>query len=84
VIGLVRFLGPGALDPADVERDVTAQFEQREGVAPELRCPEEMPPESGGVFFCRGTTGDGERLVVEVQIADPEDDLDYRWLDYPA
>jgi hypothetical protein len=81
---LLRAVGPGDLDPASVERDVAAEFEERGGVTLDLTCPDDMPRESGGVFLCRGTTAEGERLVVEIQIADPADDVDYRWLDYPA
>lgn len=84
VLALGWSLQPGRLDPADVERDVAAQYETRAGVALELSCPEDMPRESGGVFLCRGTTGDGERLVVEVEIADPSDDAEYHWVDHPA
>jgi hypothetical protein len=75
----VRFLGPGELDAAQVQRDVAAQYEAREGVALELSCPDEMPVESGGVFACRGTTAEGEDLYVEIPIADPQEDVDYHW-----
>ncbi len=84
VVALVRAVGPGELDPAAVERDVAARFEEREGVALDLHCPDDMPRESGGVFLCRGSTAEGGRLVVEIQIADPTDDVAYHWLDYPA
>jgi hypothetical protein len=75
----VRSLGPGELDVAQVQRDVAAQYEAREGVALELSCPDEMPVESGGVFACRGTTAEDDDLYVEIQIADPGEDVDYHW-----
>jgi hypothetical protein len=76
---VVRSLGPGELDAAQVERDVAAQYEQREGVAIDVRCEEDMPKESGGVFACDGTTSEGEDLYIEIQIADPGEDVDYHW-----
>ena len=76
---VVRSLGPGELAAAQVERDVAAQYEQREGVALDVRCAEDMPKESGGVFACDGTTAEGEDLYVEIQIADPGEDVDYHW-----
>jgi hypothetical protein len=80
----VLVAGPGALDPSEVERDVAAEYEGREGVTLDLDCPDEMPPESGGVYTCEGTTADGQEVDVEVRIADPEDDVDYVWEVFPA
>jgi hypothetical protein len=80
----VLVAGPGALDPDQVERDVAAEYEEREGVSLDLACPEDMPPESGGVYTCEGTTADGESVDVEVRIADPEDDVDYEWAVLPG
>jgi Domain of unknown function (DUF4333) len=68
-----------ALDTGEVERDVAADHEEREGVALDLDCPDDMPMESGGVFPCRGTTPAGEDVYVEIRIADPEDAVDYHW-----
>jgi hypothetical protein len=76
--------GPGALDPDQVERDVAAEFEEREGVTLDLACPDDLPPESGGVYTCEGTTADGAAVAVEIRIADPEDDVDYVWEVIPA
>ena len=76
---LVRSLEPGELDAAQVQREVAAQYEAREGVALDLSCPDEMPVESGGVFACRGTTAQREDVYVEIQIADPEEDVAYHW-----
>jgi hypothetical protein len=79
VLALVWSSGPGELDATEVEREVAAEYEGREGVAVELSCPDEMSMESGGVFPCRGTTEAGEDVYVEIQVADPEEDADYHW-----
>ena len=47
VVVLVLALQSTVLDAAAVERDVAAQFEQREGVAIELDCPDDMKVEAG-------------------------------------
>ena len=79
IVGVYAYLGPFSLDPDDVERDVGARFEQQEGVAVDLRCPRDMPVESGGFFECRGQTADGRDVVISIRIADPQDDADYFW-----
>ena len=76
---LAMHLGPTVLDRAAVERDVAAQFEQLEGVAIDLRCPEEMTIESGAEYRCTGTTAAGEEVELAIQIADPGEDVDYHW-----
>ena len=78
VVVLVLTLQSTVLDPAAVERDVAAQFEQREGVAIDLSCPEEMKVESGAEYSCTGTTADGEEVRIAIQIADSLDG-NYNW-----
>ncbi|UOY02516.1 DUF4333 domain-containing protein [Blastococcus sp. PRF04-17] len=70
---------PQDLDAAEVERDVAAQFQAEHGVAVDLDCPDEMPTGSGEVHPCDGVTPDGDEVYVEIQIADPEEEFDYRW-----
>ena len=80
VVGLlplaVRALLPDELERATVEREVAAEYEERIGVAVEVRCPDEMPVASGEVYACEGTRTDGEVIYVEIQIADPGEDGD--------
>jgi hypothetical protein len=76
---IVRDATPSSLDAADVELDVAAQFEADHGVAVEMDCPDDMPVASGEVYPCAGTTPDGKAVYVEIQIADPEEDVDYHW-----
>ena len=75
---LAMHLGPTVLDRAAVERDVAAQFEQLEGVAIDLSCPEEMTIESGAEYRCTGTTAAGEEVELAIQIGD-ELNGDYTW-----
>jgi hypothetical protein len=58
------------LDPAAVERDVAAQFEQREGVAIDLTCGEEMEVHEGDSYRCTGVTADGEEVTLQITITD--------------
>ena len=75
---LAMHLGPTVLDRAAVERDVAAQFEQLEGVAVDLSCPQEMKVESGAEYRCTGTTADGEEVTIAIRITD-ERNGDYTW-----
>jgi hypothetical protein len=75
---LAMNLGPTVLDRTAVERDVAAQFEQLEGVAIDLRCPEEMKVESGAEYSCTGTTADGEEVELAIRIGDKLNG-DYTW-----
>jgi len=75
----VRGATPSPLNAADVERDVAAQFEAAHDVAVELDCPDDMPVASGEVYPCTGATPDGSAVYVEIQIADPGEDVDYHW-----
>jgi hypothetical protein len=75
---LAMNLGPTVLDRTAVERDVAAQFEQLEGVAIDLGCPEEMKVESGAEYSCTGTTADGEEVELAIRIGDKLNG-DYTW-----
>ena len=75
---LAMHLGPTVLDRAAVERDVAAQFEQLEGVAVDLSCPQEMKVETGAEYRCTGTTADGEEVTIAIRITD-ERNGDYTW-----
>ncbi len=80
VIGIVLALtgtGSTALDPQAVQRDVAEQFQEREGVAVELRCGDDMVVEAGSTYRCSGTTADGEAVTIEIAITD--EDANYTW-----
>ena len=75
IVLLVALLDPTAfggtvLDPAAVERDVAAQFQQREGVAVQLDCPSDMTVEKGSVYTCTGTTAQGENVRLKITVTD--------------
>jgi hypothetical protein len=78
VVVLVLSLQTTVLDRAAVERDVAAQFEEREGVAIDLSCEEEMTVDSGSTYECTGTTADGEDVTLQIRIED-EDSAAYTW-----
>jgi hypothetical protein len=78
-ITLPFVLGSTRLDPQAVQRDVAAQFEQREGVAIEVRCEDEMTVESGKSYRCDGTTADDDPVTLTILIT--SDDGDYTWSD---
>jgi len=68
------------LDPAATARDVSQQFEQREGVAVDLTCPDDMKVESGATYKCTGTTDDGEDVTLTITISDAKaDPPTYTW-----
>ena len=75
---------PSGLDSTSVEREVAVEYEQRTGDAVEVRCPEDMPKASGEVYACDGTRTDDGVIYIEIQIADPGSDPDYRWWTPPA
>jgi len=75
---LAMTLGPTVLARSAVERDVAAQFEQLEGVAIDLSCPDEMKVESGAEYTCTGTTADGEEVELAIKIGD-ELNGNYTW-----
>ena len=75
---LALSLSSTVLDRNAVERDVAAQFEEREGVAVDLDCAEEMKVESGATYECTGTTADGEDVTLRIAITD-ENTAAYEW-----
>jgi uncharacterized membrane protein len=77
-VALALSLSSTVLDRNAVERDVAAQFEEREGVAIDLDCAEEMKVESGATYECTGTTADGEDVTLRIAITD-EDTAAYEW-----
>jgi hypothetical protein len=78
VVVLVMSLQSTVLDPAAVERDVAAQFEEREGVAVELNCADDMKVNANATYECSGTTADGESVTLQIAIAD-ENSAAYTW-----
>ncbi|TYP89124.1 DUF4333 domain-containing protein [Blastococcus xanthinilyticus] len=75
---LAASTGPTVLEADAVERDVAAQFEQREGVPLDLRCAEEMRVEVGATYECSGVTADDEQVTLRIEITD-EDGARYTW-----
>ena len=72
-------LGPRILNSEAMERDVAAQFEELNGVAIDLHCPNDMTLESGAEFTCTGTTEDGEEVELVIAVTDPPGDAEYTW-----
>ena len=66
------------LDRNAVQEDVAAQFEEREGVAIDLECAEEMEVTSGATYECTGTTADGEDVTLQIAVTD-EETAAYTW-----
>jgi hypothetical protein len=62
--------GGTVLDRGAVERDVAGQFQQREGVAVTLRCPDDMALIAGRSYRCTGTTATGERVPIRIVVTD--------------
>jgi hypothetical protein len=58
------------LDPRATERDVSAQFEQREGVAIDLDCGDGMTVKTGATYECTGVTDDEESVTLRITITD--------------
>jgi hypothetical protein len=65
---LVLSLRSPVLDATSAERDVAAQFEQREGVAIDLHCPNDMKVEAGATYTCTGKTANGESVTLKLAI----------------
>jgi hypothetical protein len=63
-------LGGTVLDRGAVERDVAAQFGEREGVAVRLGCPTRMTLTTGAAYTCTGTTDKGEAVRLRITITD--------------
>ena len=74
---LVYVLSSTRLDPAAVERDVAAQFEERNGVSLDLECKHRMIVRPRADYDCDGTTADGEEITIEIRITDS--DGAYTW-----
>jgi hypothetical protein len=77
-VALVLSMSSTVLDRNAVQRDVAAQFEEREGVAIDLECAEEMKVTAGATYECTGTTADGEDVTLQIAITD-EDTAAYTW-----
>ena len=75
---LARLFADTVLDPERVEADVAAQFEEREGVAVDLTCDDEMQVEPGADYECTGPTADGEEVTLRIVITD-QSDASYTW-----
>jgi hypothetical protein len=74
---LVYVLSSTRLDRAAVESAVSAQFEEREGVALDLECRHRMIVRPGADYECEGTTEDGEEVEIRIEIEN--DDGAYTW-----
>jgi hypothetical protein len=72
-------LGPTRLDPKAVQRDVAAQFEQRDHVAIDLTCDQKMDVQRGKSYRCEGTTARAEKVPITITITN--EDGDYTWSD---
>jgi len=81
VVGVLLFVflgGSTVLDPAAVERDVSAQFQEREGVGIQLDCPDDMEVSANATYECSGTTERGEDVTLQIAITD-EASAAYTW-----
>ena len=74
---VVNLPGATGLDPRAVERDVATQYEEREGVALDLECDEQMTVEEGGTYECEGSTDDGDEVTITITVTSP--DGEYTW-----
>lgn len=78
VLLFVLLGGSTVLDQGAVERDVAAQFQEREGVAVELTCPADMEVSAGATYECTGTTERAEDVTIQIAITD-ENSAAYTW-----
>jgi hypothetical protein len=81
VVAVLLFVflgGSTVLDPAAVERDVSAQFQEREGVPVQLDCPDDMEVSANATYECSGTTERGEQVTLQIAITD-EESAAYTW-----
>jgi len=78
VVVLVLTMSSTVLDRNAVQSDVAAQFEEREGVAVDLSCDDEMKVEEGATYECTGTTADGEDVTLQIAVTD-EETAAYTW-----
>lgn len=70
-------LGSTRLDPAAVERAVAGQFQEREGVALDLSCEDDLPVRDGATYSCAGRTADGEPVTLTITLTG--ENGDYTW-----
>ena len=76
---LFVFLGGSTvLDQGAVERDVAAQFQEREGVPVDLTCPADMEVSVDATYECTGRTEAGEDITLQLTITD-EENAAYTW-----
>ena len=81
VAGVLLFVflgGSTVLDQGAVERDVAAQFQEREGVPVQLTCPADMEVSADATYECAGTTEAGEDVTLQLTITDAENAA-YTW-----
>jgi hypothetical protein len=74
---LVYVLSSTILDRTAVEKAVSSQFEEREGVKLALVCRHRMIVRPGADYECEGTTADGEDVEIRIVITD--DNGAYTW-----
>jgi hypothetical protein len=67
---LALTLGGTVLDRGAVQRDVAQQFQEREGVAIDLSCAEDMKVDKGASYDCNGTTAQGEQVTLRITVTD--------------
>jgi hypothetical protein len=77
VVALATNLGGTRLDASAVQRDVAAQFQQREQVAVQLSCPDDMRVTVGRTYTCTGRTADGQDVRLTITITG--EDAHYTW-----
>ncbi len=70
-------LAKTVLDPAAVQRDVAAQFQDQEGVGIELTCPTDMEVQVSSTYECTGTTEDSEDVTLVIEVTD--ENGNYTW-----
>jgi hypothetical protein len=78
VVVLSLSLGTRVLNRSAVQRDVAAQFEEREGVRIDLQCGNGMKLTTGATYTCRGTTADGEKVTLRIRVTDAKQ-ARYAW-----
>ena len=72
-------LGGTRLNPDAVQRDVAQQFQQRQGVALDLRCDQTMTVADGRVYHCTGTTAEHDPVTITIRLTG--DKGEYTWSD---
>jgi type II secretory pathway pseudopilin PulG len=67
---LPRVFGTRVLSRTATQRDVAAQFQDRQGVQIRLTCGDSMTLKTGATYSCRGTTAQGESVTLTIRITD--------------